>query len=358
MRMSTAIEEYLNDLRAARRSTATITSYKSDLLLLLSLARGTEADSLLAFTPELVRRYFLEQSRRDLKQTTMHKRRAAIGGFARWCLMRRFVADDPMATTPKIKRPKRLPRPYSDEAREALLGLPLTGNETVIRGLLYFAGLRVSEVCNARVPDVRLGDNDTEGVLVVRNGKGNTDRAVPLVPDLWHLLQDHLLATANLVDAYGHDGGPHLLLRPMGARLKASLSGSPYTSRMVQRMVRRWGVAVRAEMFRRLGFDPFQGEKFTPHKFRHSFCTDLLADGADIREVQEAAGHKDISTTVGYVELNAQRLRTAVNRLSRREKVIGAGSLPQPPTPSAGTGGVVQRTESEGEMGRRAGEGL
>jgi site-specific recombinase XerD len=309
MRLSTAVEDFMADARLRGLSEATRRSYRSDFTLLVGLASVQATDSVLAFTPALVRAYFLALAAKGLSLATLHRRRASISGLATHCLLRRLIADNPLRETPAIRRPKTLPRPFGTEVRQALDALPLSGEDALIRGLLFHAGLRVSEVCGLRVGDVDLGDGEHEGRIRVV-GKGNKERVVPLTAELWHLCQDYLLARADL---RGDQAGR--LKAPLLARQNAR----PWTRRMVERRTRAWG--------RRAGI---QDEKIIPHRFRHSFATDLLDKAADLREIQALMGHEDIATTAIYLEVTAQRLRGAVNRLSKpaAEQVPSQDSAP------------------------------
>lgn len=314
MRLSTAKDEFLSDCRLRGLSNQTIISYRSDLELLVGLAAVHAADNLVCFTPALVRQYFLALMNKGLSAATLHRRRASVSEFAKWCLLRRLVADHPMAETPQIKRPRRLPRPFGHEARARLDALPLDVEESLVRGLLFHAGLRVSEVCALRVGDVELGDHEGAGSIRV-HGKGNKERVVPVNADLWHWLRDYMLARADL---RGDQAGR------LQAFLLARTGGRPWTRKMVARRTRKWGAALKLD------------EKVTPHRFRHVFATRLLEEGADLREVQELLGHEDISTTAGYTHVVPERLRSAVNRLAKRagsEKILGQDSAPMPSEP-------------------------
>lgn len=304
MKLSTAREEFLADCRLRGLSPATLDSYRSDLNLLVGLASVHAADNVISFTPGLVRRYFLALANKGLAAATLHRRRASISEFAKWCLLRRLVADHPMADTPKIKRPRRPPRPFASATRDKLAALHLAGVDALIRELLFGAGLRVTEACTLQVGDVDLGVDETRGSIRV-HGKGDKIRVVPLTPELWHLLRDFMLAHTDVsrMTAY-------VLPRP---------DGRPWTRRMIERRTRAWGAALKLD------------EPVTPHRFRHTFGTRLLEERADLREIQELMGHADISTTAGYADVVPERLRSAVNRLSRRapgEKVLREDSAP------------------------------
>lgn len=306
MLMSTAVEHFLKRLEAERLSTQTLANYRSDLRLLQSLAyRLTRRDAVAAFTPELAQAYMHELATtmvthgtgtaavtKPMSVNTIHRRRVSVNQFARWCLAERLLTVDPMAAAPKVRRKRRLPRPFSVEHRDRLLALPLPVKEAAMRGLLYFAGLRVTEVCGLHVRDITLGATEDEGSIRIV-GKGDKDRVVAMVPELRAILYDCITQTTDL--------------RPE-SYLFTQRDGRPWRRRMIERRMHQWGRAA-------------QVERATPHRLRHSFATDLLDAGADLREVQELMGHADISSTAIYTDVSAERRRSAVNRLSRPSAV-------------------------------------
>ena len=286
MMISTAVTKFLEEIEVIV-TPATHAQYKSDLLLLVALAKVERTDNLVEFTHELVVLYLHKIKAKGLAAQTLHRRSVTIRQFAKWCLRHRLIAETPMV--PSVKKPKRVPRPVSVEAQDKIGALELVGRERVIRALLFLAGLRVSEVCGLAVDDVQLGHDHDHGVLTIR-GKGNKERVVTVAPELWHILRDYLLSTADL------RAGSHLISRP---------DGKPWSPKMVQRRVRLWAQAAGVK------------ETVTPHRVRHRFATELLEKGADLREVQELLGHADISTTAGYTEIVNARKRSATNRLGR-----------------------------------------
>jgi site-specific recombinase XerD len=308
MRLSTAVDQFLEESRI-RLSKLTIKAYSADLGLLVSLARVATGDSVLMFNRDLVRQYFIALSERNLGMGTLHRRRASVRQFAQWCLMRRLVAEDPMLDAPKIRVPRRLPRPLASDLHERLDALTLPPVEALLRALLFHAGLRVSEICGLNLDDVRLGRNDAEGKLLVR-GKGSKERIVPITPELWRLLHDHFLQRAA-VDKL------HSPLFVQANRWEARPTGKPWTPRMIERRVKDWGRQVEVDAFR--AGELIQAGRVTAHRFRHSFATELLEAGADLRQVQQLLGHEDVSTTAIYTEVTDRRLREAVNLLSPRK---------------------------------------
>ncbi|NCN12009.1 tyrosine-type recombinase/integrase [Candidatus Kaiserbacteria bacterium] len=154
--------------------------------------------------------------------------------------------------------------------------------DKAILELLFSTGLRISELCGLSIDDVDL----TRDEFSVR-GKGDKVRVVFVSDSARSTLQDYLQHRKDMDDAmftrYGrkmHDGG--------GLRI------SP---RAVQRLIKQY--AVKAGITR----------KVTPHVIRHSFATDLLQNGADLRSVQALLGHANIATTQVYTHVTDAHLR-------------------------------------------------
>lgn len=297
MMLSTAVDQYLQAIEPPVLAKATWIAYRSDLRFLVAVAKVEFTDNVVDFTDELVGAYLRHLKKRGLDQSTLHRRSASVSQLAKWCLMGRLIAVSPHV--PRVKRPKRLPRPLGSDTQAKLMALRLTGDELVIRGLLFDAGLRVSEVCTLEIGDVALGLHDGDGRILI-HGKGSKERSVPLSPALWHVLRDHILAAGDL-ERTDRDG-------KLRAYVIAQPDGKPYSRRMIERRTKRWGK--RAEV----------REVTTPHRFRHRFATELLENGVDLRDIQSLLGHEDVSTTAGYLEVTDRSRRAAINALKREPR--------------------------------------
>ncbi len=194
------------------------------------------------------------------------------------------------------RQKKTLPKPLApDAAREviaadnALDEEPWIGaRNAAILALLYGAGLRISEALSIRRGEAPGRPNDT---LRVR-GKGGKERIVPVLPVVAAAIADYLRQCP-------YSPGPADPLF-VGAR------GGPLNPRIVQRAM----VKLRSA----LGLP----ETATPHALRHSFATHLLANGGDLRTIQELLGHASLSTTQIYTAVDTDRLLAAYDKAHPR----------------------------------------
>jgi integrase/recombinase XerC len=191
------------------------------------------------------------------------------------------------------RQTRTLPKPLSApaaldvvDAENALDGEPWIGaRNAAILALLYGSGLRISEALSLRRSDAPLS------LLRVR-GKGNKERVVPVLPAVAAAIADYLRQCP-----YATDGDGPLFV---GAR------GGPLNPRIVQRAM--------AKLRGALGLPATA----TPHALRHSFATHLLANGGDLRAIQELLGHASLSTTQMYTGVDAERLVAAYEKAHPR----------------------------------------
>lgn len=193
---------------------------------------------------------------------------------------------------PRARKP--LPKPLtSQDAASAIDDIHEIAHEAwvakrdmALLALLYGCGLRISEALSVRKKD--LFSQDTLTVL----GKGNKERAVPVLPFIKHALDDYLAACPYTL-------APEDVIF-LGTR------GAPLNAGVYQRIIR--------QLRTNLGLP----DTVTPHAFRHSFATHLLAAGGDIRTIQELLGHNSLSTTQRYTMVDEHRLLAAYNHAHPR----------------------------------------
>lgn len=280
MRLQKAIELFIDELRATGKSEATCVSYESHLRRLAANARH---DSVLAFTEELVKGHLLWGSSRDnLKIATLHVKQVCFRQFSKWGLKHDLWTRDPLVNLAMIRRPKSLPRPFSEAETRALMALELSSMQQVARALLFFTGLRVTPICGIKVGDISYEPPTIRAIV-----KGAKHQVIQLHPGL-----------AAMLDAYTR---AHTDLKPWRFVLSRT-SGGPLRRRDIERWTHDWGLKAGVATC-------------TPHRFRHSFATALLRETKDLRLVQEAMGHEDPKSTMLYTEVTGERVAEGIRRL-------------------------------------------
>jgi integrase/recombinase XerC len=270
------IARFLQGLRESA-SPHTLRAYTQNLEALAAFCAARGITDPQGLDHRILRAWLVDLHGRDLKRSTVARYVAAARAFTRFLVRERVLAQDPAGAlrTPRRERP--LPLHLGEEEVTRLIDAADAGRDRAIVETLYGGGLRVSELVGLDCDDVDL----RQGIARVR-GKGRKERLAPLGGSATAAIRRYLAARRRVPDPRP------LFLNRQGGRL---------TARSVRRLIRR--CALRADV------DP----RITPHTLRHSFATHLLDRGADLREVQELLGHKNIATTQIYTHVSMQRLR-------------------------------------------------
>jgi integrase/recombinase XerC len=226
------------------------------------------------------------------------RRMAALRSFFRFLAKKGFISRDDSALVPIPKAEKKLPVTLSVAQVDALLAEPEKESpqgrrDRAILELLYASGLRVSELVGLDLEDLPASPKKGGSFRLI--GKGRKERLAVFGETAGEALEEYLAVRADFLP--GEE--PALFLNQRGGRL---------TSRSVERLIQ--GHALKAGL---------PGD-ITPHTLRHSFASHLLANGADLRLIQELLGHSSLSTTQKYTHVEMEKLRSDYYRAHPKAK--------------------------------------
>jgi integrase/recombinase XerC len=333
--MKEAIAKYLEYLRSVRNSSPhTISNYGRDLdqFLVYLSPPGAQPPALTAVTHPLIREFVAHLHDQDLEKSSIARKLAALRSFFKYCVREGKLKENPARLVPTPKLPKRIPSVLSAEEMNGFLNhldgmgpskveLPVPGKQQkllpqkssagsrtkpngfdpaaeglllrrdrALLELLYAAGLRVSELTGLNLADIE----QKERMLRVR-GKGNKERIVPYGAKAQAALEKYWpLREQLLLQATGTRSGNGAGINTEAVFL--NYSGRRLTQRSVGRIVKKYVRLVNVNW------------DLHPHSLRHAFATHLLADGADLRAIQELLGHQSLSTTQKYTHASIRQL--------------------------------------------------
>jgi len=282
------------------RAVKTIENYDHYLSRFFEWAKIIDVSDI---TEEKIREFRLWLNRQEgtagsMKRRTQNYYLIAIRAFLKFLRKREIPCISPERIE-LAKLPERSLDLISSAELERLLGATKGTSQRALRDraileLLFSTGLRVSELC-ALNSDLDLSRDE----LSVR-GKGDKVRVVFLSPSAKDAVRDYLKSRKDMEDA--------LFVNALTDEKASRKSAKRLTSRSVQNIMKKY--AAKAGITK----------KVTPHVLRHSFATDLLSNGADIRSVQALLGHASINTTQIYTHVTDAHLREVHKKYhSRRE---------------------------------------
>jgi integrase/recombinase XerC len=286
------IERYLEELARGGASPHTVSAYCSDLRQFLEFLSPPETEP-----PEppavdllILREWLVALYRMKLAAVTIRRKLAAVRGLFRFLLREGVVRVNVGRLVRTPKAPQKLPEVMTPEQVNTLidgvaagkLERPFPARDRAIFEILYGCGVRVSELAGLNLEDV----DRAERWLRVR-GKGRKERQVPLPGQ-----------AAGALERY-------LAERPVARKERAVFlnhRGQRLTARGIRGIVKFYATFVSG--------DP----SIHPHSLRHAYATHLLADGADLRAIQELLGHARLSTTQKYTQVSLTDLMAVYDK--------------------------------------------
>jgi integrase/recombinase XerD len=300
--LEVTLERYLRHVSIERGLSAnTVAAYRRDLgvyLVFLGHQGVSQLTSITAADVSTFSRHLSTRTESPLGAASVSRMLSSVRGFHRYLLDESIVAVNAAADTLPPKLPMRLPKAITIDQMAALLAAsdgdsPQALRDKALLELLYATGARISEAVALNVDDVI--DNDVVRLF----GKGSKQRIVPLGSYARAAIDAYLIRVRPMLAARG-DATPALFLGVRGHRV----------SRQNAWLIIR-AAADRAHL----------GLSISPHTFRHSFATHLLAGGADVRVVQELLGHSSVATTQIYTQVTADTLRDMYTTAHPRARI-------------------------------------
>lgn len=283
--------EFETQLRLERNlSDNSVQAYLHDVALLRSFAEplGIEPQDV---TEENLHSLFKQLNETGIAITTQCRIISGLRAFFRMLVMDNVLPDNPAEHLAMPTRPKHLPDVLDDSEIEAMQktfdrSLPGPARNYVIVEVLYGCGLRVSELVNLKLSNIY-----AEEQMLQIFGKGDKERWVPINPRALKLMQDYILTLRS-----------HLPIVPGEEKyVFLNLRGHHLSRVAVFQFIK--------EAVEKAGIH----KTVSPHSLRHSFATELVQNGADLRAVQEMLGHESLSTTEIYTHLTRQYLRDTIS---------------------------------------------
>jgi site-specific recombinase XerD len=280
--LAAQIERYVEELGRRGVSPHTSRAYAADLAEFLEYLSPpeTEPPEPAVIDTLTLREWLMELYAQSLATVTIRRKLAAVRGLFAFLHRDGLVKNNVARLVRTPKAPKRAPEVMTEEQANTLLDGVAAGKlerphpvrDVAIFELLYGCGLRVSELAGIDLEDI----DRSEGWVRVR-GKGRKERQVPLPGKAKAALERYLAERPVVRDEQA------LFLNHRGGRL---------TDRGIRGIVKLYADFLARDLF------------VHPHSFRHAYATHLLANGADLRAIQELLGHASLSTTQKYTQVS------------------------------------------------------
>src|SRR4030042_483803 len=283
--MQEVFSQYIAYLEAERNVSAyTVRNYTRDLLEFFAFVSEQGIETLKNVNKQTLRAYLAQLMEQKYAKSSIARKLSAIRSFYRYLMREDLISASPAATTVSPRLDKRLPEFLTqDEAKRLVespdVSQPQGQRDRALLEMLYASGMRVSELVNMNVEQVNLSTNEMRVW-----GKGAKERVV-LIGE----------PAAEALNNYINEGRRELL----GGKRNNAL----FVNRYGERILVRRGQKILNKYSKRIN------KSVHPHILRHTFATNLLDGGADLKVVQELLGHADLSSTQIYTHVTQSRAR-------------------------------------------------
>ena len=284
------INDFINYIKKKNYSEHTYNSYISDLYYFYLFVKK----DLLLVKEEDIRDYLEYLNLKKENASSVRRKISSFKSFYKFLYLNKYIKKEDYALTrivyPKLE--KKLPKfiYYNDLLEiinESTKGIDGVRDRLIIE-MLYATGVRVSELVNIKYSDI-----DYENRRIIVSGKGNKERIVYFGEYALDVLEEYINSHKMNEDGYVFTNSSGGQLTDRGVRY------------IIDKIMQKLSVKVHV----------------TPHVLRHTFATDMLNNGCDIKIVQELLGHSSLKTTEVYTHVTNERLKSVYyNCFPRRDK--------------------------------------
>lgn len=273
--------EYRDYLKSVRKyPDNTVNSYLSDITIFKEYLSSLKMNYL-RIDRDTIREYLKVLGNSNYKSSSVNRILSSLKNYYDYLELKHLIEHNPFNSINRPKKEKRLPNFINNNDYEEILKKSLERTDfigrrnTLLLELLYSSGIRVSEAINIKIKDINMMD---KSIRIL--GKGSKWRIVYFGEYAKEYLEEYLALRNSSLE--------YLFLNK---------NNTPLTRRGAEYIINN---LVKTSLLKK---------KVTPHTFRHSYATEMLNNGADIRSVQELLGHSSLSTTGIYTHVTNEVVR-------------------------------------------------
>ena len=268
-------------------------SYKNDILQFLVFLEKNKK-KINEITPIDIEKFTSKFTTQGLEKSTISRKMSSLSHFFIFLLEENIIKSNPINELDLPKQIKKLPKILSVDQVEKLINS--SREDQSVNGIrlntmieiLYATGIRVSELV-----EMKLSATYAEKNFLLVQGKGNKERLVPISENTEDKIKDFL----KIRNKFLNNDSESKWLFPSKQSSKGHITRQRF-NQLLQTLCERVNL---------------DNIKISPHKLRHAFATHLLANGVDLRSLQQMLGHADISTTQIYTHVLKDRLKKLVS---------------------------------------------
>lgn len=267
-------------------SKKTIINYEKDLEFFNNYLKQEKITKIESINHNTIRKYLTNLHDKNYKSKTIARKISTLRSFFKYNLKNKTIKTNPMTLISNPKQEKTLPKYLKYEDLERMINSIDTSSKEGIQNkliieLLYSTGIRVSELVNIKLKDIKIKENQ-----ITILGKGNKERIVLFGKTAKTVLEQYIKEYKEYYQ--GNIMNEYLLINK---------KGKPLTTNKIELIVKK------------ITRECSLKHNISPHTLRHTFATHMLENGADLKTVQELLGHENLKTTAIYTHVTNERLK-------------------------------------------------